>query len=152
MVAGLLCLGAVRRQQSDLLHDSWTELTVQLVTTGPATLGSTGGVCLHYSGFVWWCLFICEKSFQPAYHHHVAEIKTQFVSCCVQIYLEAQLMVWFSWFCGVSSWTPDHWSTSGLNILFLLSAVSVGDHSGPFTLFHIQLISAGSLWPLLFSL
>lgn len=50
LLAGLLCLGAVGRQQSDLLHDSWTELTVQLVTTGPVTLGSAGGVCLHLSG------------------------------------------------------------------------------------------------------
>lgn len=47
LCAGLLRLSAVRRQQSDLLHDSWTELTVQLVKPGSVTLGSTASVWIH---------------------------------------------------------------------------------------------------------
>lgn len=50
--AGVLRLGPVRGQQSDLLHDSGTELPVQLVMTAALrTLGSASDVCLSGAGF-----------------------------------------------------------------------------------------------------
>lgn len=61
LVAGFLCVGAVRRQQSDLLHDSRTELAVQLVTTRPVTSGidwwASAFIVLGYPGDALLCVF-----------------------------------------------------------------------------------------------
>lgn len=61
LVAGFLCVGAVGRQQSDLLHDSWTELAVQLVTMRPVTSGidwwASAFIVLGYPGDALLCVF-----------------------------------------------------------------------------------------------
>lgn len=96
VVAGILCLGAVRRQQSDLLHDARTELSVQLVTHGPglSELDWLGPASLRFSSvFIlkedksivtpawirpsildYWSLFLCPFSKHILY---------SLTSCCL---------------------------------------------------------------------